>query len=294
MDYVTEEGIIKRTGYTDKSDWYLLVMELIDNAIDWLWKECKGRDDLKITVVITITEDKLFNCKIRNTNPENIPILKDKHLLNIFDYEKTYGSKQNEFRISRGTLGDAMKYIATLPYVLTNLGRDKSNDFEDKQWPIPMYIRHNGLEQELLLVVDEANNTIETLLTPTDKAVAISHPDTEIEVTYPMIDEVMREQYTSNLEIHDIKNYCLDHIAGTTDISFEIHLTDSLRKEAPIEISQPRTHAISDNWSNLPSILAYAPRIQKETFGVDKRKYIYDNISGPKDIQTRHPVKEDS
>jgi hypothetical protein len=279
MDYVTEEGIIKRTGYTDKKDWYLLVIkELIDNAIDWKWKYCQGRDDSKITVEITITKDRLFKCKVRNTNLENIPVFSDKVASNIFDYEKTYGSKQNEFKISRGTLGDAMKYILALPYVLTNLGRDKSNDFEDKQWEIPMYIRHNGIERKVLLVVDEANGTIEPHITPSDKARPISHTDTEIEVTYPMIDEVTpnKEGYRSSryLELSDIKNYCLDHIAGTTDISFEIKLTDNLTSETPIveEINQPATHPISDDWSNLPSILAYTPQeFRQKIFGVDDK-----------------------
>ena len=65
MDYVTEDGIIKRTGYTDKKDWYLLVIkELIDNAVDWLWKEYPGAADAKITATITIG-NRFFTCKIR-------------------------------------------------------------------------------------------------------------------------------------------------------------------------------------------------------------------------------------
>jgi hypothetical protein len=278
MDYVTEEGIIKRTGYTNKKDWYILVLkELIDNAIDWLWQYYQGRDDSEITIQVSF-DDKIFNCKVRNTNPENVPVFKDKNLFNIFDYEKTYGSKQNEFKISRGTLGDAMKYIAALPYVLTNLGRDKSNDFEDQQWKIPMYIRHNGVEQKLLLIVDEANNTIDADITPAIDATSIKHTDTEIEVIYPMIDMVLKEgwlpdgSYSSRgLELADIKNYCLDHIAGTTDISFEIKLIDNFRNKID-HVKQPRSHAIADDWSNLPSILAYTPQeFRKKIFGVDDK-----------------------
>src|SRR5215213_8683407 len=40
MDYVTTEGIIQRTGHTDKADWYLLMLkESLDNAIDFIQKE---------------------------------------------------------------------------------------------------------------------------------------------------------------------------------------------------------------------------------------------------------------
>jgi hypothetical protein len=291
MDYVTEDGITKRTALTDKKYWYeLVIKELLDNAVDWLWKHYQGRNDLKITIEVTLTKDKLFKCRVRNSNPDTIPVFSDKVLANIFDYEKTYGSKQNDFTIKRGAYGDASKYILALPYVLINLGRDKSNDFEDKQWLIPMYIRHNGIEQEILLHVNEANNTIEPNITPSDKARRISPhtDDTEVEVNYPIIggiingtservDNVKTTITTNGISIHDIKNYILDNIVGTTDISFRIKLVDNLVGNRPIEIDQPATHPISDDWNNLPSILRYTPQeFRKKIFGVDdKSKTIY-------------------
>jgi hypothetical protein len=284
MDYVTEDGIIKRTTLANKRDWYLLVIkELIDNAIDWLWEVYQGRDDSKIIIEIALTKDRLFKCKVRNSNPENIPVFRSKNLANIFDYEKTYGSKQNEFKIKRGAYGDASKYILALPYVLVNLGRDKSNDFEDKQWDMPLYIRHNGIEEEILLYVDEANDLIErTITTKTD--IALSHTDTEVEVTYPVIEQVIPQsgyQSLGYLELDDIKNYILNNIAGTTDISFEIKIIYNLREEEEeckpsnnkvIELKQTRTHAISDDWNNLPSILRYTPQeFRMKIFGVDDK-----------------------
>jgi hypothetical protein len=279
MDYVTVDGIIKRTGYTDKKDWYLLVIkELFDNAIDWLWNEYPGSADSKITARITI-DNKFFNCKIRNTNPKNIPIFTQ--LQNIFNYEMTYGSKQNEFKISRGTLGDAMKYIAALPYVLTNLGRDKSNDFQDRQWEIPLYVRHNKFEQQVLIVVDEANSTIDAYITPLSQAKAIKHTDTEIEVTYPIIDEV-REAATyedtgelmhGSLDFDTVAQYCKQQKVGTTDISFEIEIVDKRQKPSSSprteRITQQAAHAISQQWTNIPSIKAYTPQeFRKKIFGV--------------------------
>jgi hypothetical protein len=39
MDYFTVDGVILRTGYSDKRDWYLLaIRELLDNAADFLTK----------------------------------------------------------------------------------------------------------------------------------------------------------------------------------------------------------------------------------------------------------------
>jgi hypothetical protein len=284
MDYVTVDGIIKRTGYTDKKDWYLLVIkELFDNTIDWLWNEYQGADEgAKITAEITVDKNtNLFHCRIRNTNPQNIPIFRN--LQHIFNYEMTYGSKQNEFKVSRGTLGDAMKYIAALPYVLANYGRDKSHDFSDLQWDTPMYIRHNGVEREVLIVVDEANSTIDAHITPIDKAVQVPYTDTEIEVTYPIIEEVKQYHFydtvtgtstNGSLNIDKIAFYCKQQKAGTTDISFDIRLieNDNLNESRPtIEqtVTQTAAHTISDKWSNMPSVKAYTPQeFRKKIFGV--------------------------
>jgi hypothetical protein len=282
MDYATEDGIIKRTGYTNKKDWYLLVVkELFDNAVDWLWKECPGAVDSKITAKITL-DKKNFNCKIRNSNPKNIPVFTPEQLQNIFNYEMTYGSKQNEFKISRGTLGDAMKYIAALPYVLINLNRDKSNDFEDLQWKTPLYIRHNGIEQEVFIIVDEANSTITNSITPVAKAKHLKHTDTEIEVTYPLLYQtiegildiargtgfITKSKPYVNLE--DISTYCKQQKAGTTDIAFDIEIIDN-REMSPNKehIVQKAAHAISEDWTNIPSIKAYTPQeFRKKIFGV--------------------------
>ena len=77
MDYVTADGVILRTGYANKSDWYLLrIKELLDNAIDFLWKNYSGSADASVTVEIT-TDDSLFHIKIRNTNSRNVPSLSE-------------------------------------------------------------------------------------------------------------------------------------------------------------------------------------------------------------------------
>ena len=109
MDYVTVNGVILRTGYANKSDWYLLVIkELLDNATDFLWKNYPGSADAYITVDIT-KDNSLFHIRVRNTNSRNIPVFQN--LSAIFDYDIRYGSKQNQHIISRGILGDAMKQI---------------------------------------------------------------------------------------------------------------------------------------------------------------------------------------
>jgi hypothetical protein len=108
MDYFTEGGVVLRTGYTDKKEWYILsVRELLDNAADFLTKNYKGAQDTVIDVSI-FKDNKVFKLKVRNSNYKNIQIFTHQQLQAIFDYEMRYGSKQDVHVISRGMLGDAL------------------------------------------------------------------------------------------------------------------------------------------------------------------------------------------
>src|SRR2546425_5548737 len=94
MDYFTVNGVILRTGYHDKKYWYMLcIKELLDNAVDFLWKYYQGHSDTNIRVYVT-KDDSVLHIKIRNSNSQNIPVFQNVDL--IFDTEMRYGSKQNE------------------------------------------------------------------------------------------------------------------------------------------------------------------------------------------------------
>ncbi len=122
MDYFTADGVILRTGYKNKLDWYLLpIREILDNDADFLWTHYKGSDNTSITVDINM-DDQLFHLKIRNSNLANVPVFPD--LKSIFDYDMRYGSKQDVHIITRGMLGDAMKQILSLGYVLLHANDD--------------------------------------------------------------------------------------------------------------------------------------------------------------------------
>ena len=77
MDYFTVDGLVLRTGYKNKRDWYLLpIREMLDNDADFLWKYYKGANNASITVNVTM-DDKLFRIMIRNSNDKNIPVFSD-------------------------------------------------------------------------------------------------------------------------------------------------------------------------------------------------------------------------
>jgi hypothetical protein len=70
MDYVTVNGVILRTGYANKADWYLLcIRELLDNSIDFLWKYYKGAENANIR--IEITKDDSIPISYYNLGSEN-------------------------------------------------------------------------------------------------------------------------------------------------------------------------------------------------------------------------------
>lgn len=276
MDYFTVSGVILRTGYGDKQYWYILcIKELLDSAVDFLWKYYQGCNDTSITVYVTMN-DSLLHIKIRNSSSQNIPVFQNLDL--IFDPDMRYGSKQNEKVISRGMLGDAMKQILALVYVLIH-SNDGGSIFTNKQWNKSLIIRCNGKETHVRIIVDKSKQT-HTLDIREIKHVG--HLDTEIEIFLPLI---------SDLDIHDIETFCKIYPLLTTDISFKFRLVDNSSdkptdvqveyvsstrfentleekivqtlstpaRKAAINIEYPALHPISTKWNNICSIHSLMP-----------------------------------
>ena len=287
MNYVTVDGVKLRTGYYDKVDWYFLCLkEPLDNAVDFFWNKYRGASDAAIDVYIEKTSDSLLRIKVKNTNPKNIEAFTLEKLNLIFDFDMTAGSKQNLHIISRGVLGDAMKQVLALPYVLIH-AHDDGTAFANRQWEHPLIIRSNKKEYHVPLYVDLANQIIQSKpIKETDAK--ISSTDTEIEVTLPIIDEVR-----DHLNIHAIEQYLQRYPIFTTDISFRFKLVDnspdkshvdvedndkkvfdSDKKEwvsevakaitaparkAAIKIEYPALHPIAEKWNNKASVHSYKP-----------------------------------
>lgn len=263
MQYFDSQGVKERTGYGEPKHWYTMVIkELIDNAVDFWQNNYKGAKNAKVIATFTISEDEktgytIINYKVRSLNPKNKPIeaFKVEELRKILNYDMSYGSKQNDYKYSRGFLGDATKQIIALPYVLMNRGDDGSAFFKI-QWEIPMYFRANGIERKVLVKVNKGAS--EAINEITESPHRLEHTDIEIEVTYPIIDEVKDDVTMPNIE-----TYCRRYAIFTTDISFEIQLFDN-RPNAPVGYSSKRIvidaqHAIVKDWNNSSSAWRYSP-----------------------------------
>jgi hypothetical protein len=280
MDYFTPDGVMLRTGYKNKRDWYLLpIREMLDNDIDFLWKYYKGTEDASIVVDVSMDND-LFRLKIQNSNYKNIHVFSD--LKSIFDYDMRYGSKQDLHIISRGMLGDAMKQILSLGYVLLHTS-DDGTAFTDKQWEYPLIIRHNKKEWKIYLHIDKALQAPRVKLIQSLKEVA--HTGTELELVLPIIDEV-----PDCLDRDYIEQFCRKYSVFTIDITFKFRILDDIKHNAEwkregndsisdeiditsecagaistvpvrgiLNIDIPAPHPISREWSNTNSIHSYKP-----------------------------------
>ena len=221
MDYVTVDGVILRTGYSNKRDWYLVcIRELLDNAADFLWEFYKGSDKATITVEI-FKDDKLFRLKVRNLNDRDIPVFSKSDMSAIFDYEGRYGSKQDVHVISRGMLGDALKQVLAFGYVLLHTN-DDGMEFVDKEWNQPLIIRHNRIELRYVLDVDKVNQRLEAKQIEEEREIKTIGTDTEIELVLPVIEEVRH-----SLDRLSIEEFCRKYPIFTTDISFKFSITDN-------------------------------------------------------------------
>ena len=255
VDYFRKDGFILRTGYSDIRDWYLLpIREGLDNGIDFLWKHYRGRDT-SINVDI-YKNDKLFRVRIRNSNPKDIPVFED--LDAIFDYDMRYGSKQDVHVITRGMLGDAMKQILSLGYILIHIS-DDGTEFQDKQWEYPLIIRHNKEECKIYLQYDKAKQE------PSIKFEfgGCNFTDTEIEVVLPIIGQVQ-----NTLDRAYIEKFCKEYAILTTDVSLKFNILD---ENTEGDYSSARPSNIS---SELMNVLSSAPPRGKVNIEVHALKSI--------------------
>jgi hypothetical protein len=262
MQYFDMEGIKQRTSYSNEEDLYTAVVkEQFDNQVDWLHDNYKGSKAEKIKAVITIFEDKV-NYKFRNTNPANIEIeaFKPENLKEIFDFNKTYGSKQNRHVFGRrGLFGDASKFIAGIPYALIHSQGAQDNAFYNTQWKEPICYRANGVERQVLVKVNRAAS--EANVDVSESPNPVPHTDTEVEITIPII------KFDPTLLADKIHRYCQRYILCTRDISFEIGVINRSLGDDPTAhnairvILKDATEPIPEKskTDNLPTTKSYTP-----------------------------------
>jgi hypothetical protein len=206
MDYVTLSGVCKRTGAEEPELPVFLLQQLTDNALDSIEScaspatsvpgshgvsattddnvVCREYNEPQIYVDIKFDDEKRYLAIIvKNSNFGSEETgFTEQRIHSIFgNLDVFHSSKRNQFRVSRGIQGDALKVVLCTPFALAA----KYQSYFNKPWNEPLILRNGfGKEFEIRAVVDKiARRThahIQTREIPSNK-----DGSTEVEVHIP-------------------------------------------------------------------------------------------------------------
>ena len=196
-DYLTLNGIVNRTGIAKEDSYTFVLKEFLDNAVDDVEKSNNPFVEVKISI-----RNNMLYIVVRNFNESNKVVFSKAKLDSIFNLNKFTSSKRGLFRISRGALGDALKYILGMPYALA---KELHVTLEEA----PLTIRANQQVFSVKLNVDKGDVKEEKQ----------EHSDwTEVEVRLPIVDKF--------LDFKKIKLFLEDYVLFSTHVSFKFSVGD--------------------------------------------------------------------
>jgi hypothetical protein len=239
MDYISIKGISERIG-VEKDDLIRFILkELLDNALDFM--ETYGHnqdktetkeegDDLAVSVSITNEKITVSNCNF------GMETFTRERLKSIFSFDRFYSSKRNIYRISRGSIGDALKEVICIPYALAT-----DNQIED--WNQPVIITGNITQYLVYLKVDRVEQTLNVDIEEVDLQSEKEH--TSIDVSLPP-EAIKRE--------NGLHQFLIQYAMLNPHISFQLEFdTDMFHQKYVL----PRTQKYNSEWANRPSIHYY-------------------------------------
>jgi hypothetical protein len=248
-DYVRLKDITKNTGIEPNDFHSFYLKENLDNAADF--QERYGID--ASIIVHTTRNEKSFEVSVRNSNPNNIPVFTN--LIETFNYKRAYSSKGNQYRVTRGAQGDALKKMSTMTYALNN------------NWDEPLIIQHNKRIDRIYVKVDRKHGEITPKFTnPT----IMDDTDTEIVHKIPPMKE--------DNDYYMFKDLCKEYALFNTHISYKFHFNEYGRSST---IDIPACHPIVKGYDNPNSVYCYSD-VEFEDFLndiYDKKMSVYDVLS---------------
>jgi len=209
MDYVTLSGIYRRTGAEERELVVFLLQQLIDNALDSIESHasatsvpgsygvtsvttnnnvvCREYREPQIYVEIKFDDEKRYLAIIvKNSNfvGEETGFTEQRINSILGNLDVFHSSKRNQFRVSRGMQGDALKVVLCTPYALAA----KYQSYFNKPWNEPLIIRNGfGKKFEIRVVVDKiARRThVDTQISeiPSNKN-GFTHTEVEVHIPY--------------------------------------------------------------------------------------------------------------
>ena len=203
-------------------------------------------------------------------------------LQSIFNFETFYSSKRNQYKITRGALGDAFKEILCIPYALAR--EQQQGQQGSMEWNEPLIIttRVNRIQQTFLvyLVIDRINQTISSEIEVVAESKSEKQEEsnfTRIEIRLPLIQHL--------LDLDKLKKFLTGYVTFNThiDFIFKIHSgssSDQTNKDDDnITLSFPQVQPINTKWSPISSIYYYSlSEFQNFILGLDNNDLQIYNV----------------
>jgi len=238
MDYVTLEGIENRTGIEKNDMCGFVLKELLDNAVDFLETQHLGQKNhdtiAPAEIEVVIKKEHNYLCiLVRNSNYCGNVIFTEGQLHSIFDFDTFYSSKRNQYKISKGALGDALKAILCMPYAL-------AKEEQNIEWNEPLIIRNHQTSFLVRLIVDRFNQTIHAKIEEKRQRRLVTK-FAEIEVRLPIPKD--------NLDFTRPRDFLIDFTTFNTHIGFTFRIKDT----SSHNLNFPQVQPII-KWTNQASI----------------------------------------
>jgi hypothetical protein len=168
MDYVDVNGLGNRIGLPKHRFIEFIVKETVDNALDFMEKETPslikkyGSFTPELKVIVS-EESNYLRIRILNSDCETSGFT-EPFIRSICNFHESTGSKRNQFKVTKGWLGDALKPICGIPYALTH---EVGND----NWNEPLIITSRNKQFRVKPVIDlidskKIKTTLTDLFTP--------------------------------------------------------------------------------------------------------------------------------
>ena len=249
MEDLTARGMETRIGVPKEYLSCFAIKELIENCVDCHETHQRNlgndKDPVPRVRVQIFKESDLVRILVRNSNPypHSQDIFTKEKLRRIFDLDRYYSSKRYQFRISRGALGDALKEVLRIPYILATEGQEHKVITTD--WKEPLIIRTAQKVFHVILHVDRVKQSRRSEVKEYQEQNICNDCEkfTEVEFRIP----------ANSLDLVVLKRFLIDYATAIPHIDFTFIDEDD-------KISHfHQVQSIERNWTNMCSIYYYTP-----------------------------------
>jgi hypothetical protein len=272
-DYTTWKGIENKTGIEKEDAVSFLVKELLDNALDYLettqYHNNTATPTLQpeIHMVIEKSQGKYLRitvCNLSYLDSQTNSIFSSNILKSIFDFNRYHSSKRNQFKITKGALGDALKEVLCMPYIL-------AHDGGIADWNYPLYIKSQQKVYQIELITDRIKQVIRPKIKESD--FDFERATTDIQHYHPGTTQVILTLPIINCDgdpYAKLYRFVLAYAMFATHVKLTFE-----DKNSNTVVEFPQLQKINPKWKNRCSIYYYKRnQFQELILGLDNNDLI--------------------